>query len=213
MKRSKSAGSDVDNPTGQKAEQPDNPVKAAEEPVLDLEAGATETETVAAAAEEEATADPCQELKAALAAKENDFAVLADKYLRLAAEYDNFRRRSQKEKDALYADSIVLVIREMLPVLDSLDRAELSAAQFDNEEARKIAEGIAMIQKQVDQALDRLGVSVIESAGLPFNPDLHEAVMHVEDEDAGSLIVVNEMQKGYRRDDRVIRHSMVTVAN
>jgi len=157
--------------------------------------------------------DPCQELKSALEAKERDFNALSDKYLRLAAEYDNFRKRSQKEKEALYADSIALVVKEMLPVFDNLDRAGQAAVQYDHEGVRKIAEGIAMIQKQAAQALEHLGVSTIECVGQTFDPTQHEAVMHIEDESVGTSIVVDELQKGYRREDRIIRHSMVKVAN
>ena len=157
--------------------------------------------------------DPLTDLQETLAAKEADFQTLSDKYLRLAAEYDNFRRRSQKEKEALYSDSIAMVVKELLPVFDNLDRAGLAAAQYSHEDAKKIAEGITMIQKQVEQALTRLGVCKIECEGQTFNPELHEAVMHVEDESQGTSIVVAELQAGYRRDDRVIRHSMVKVAN
>lgn len=152
-------------------------------------------------------------LREELDAKERDFEALSDKYLRLAAEYDNFRRRSQKEKEALYTDSIAAVIKELLPIFDNLERAETAAGQYSHEEAKKIAEGITMVQKQVEQVLSRLGVSKIDCIGQPFNPDLHEAVMHVEDETVGNSIVVAELQAGYRRDDRVIRHSMVKVAN
>lgn len=163
--------------------------------------------------EEAAYEDPMKTLEKILAAKENDFASLSDKYLRLAAEYDNFRKRSQKEKEALYTDSIALVIKELIPILDNLDRAELAATESDHADVRKIAEGIAMIQKQVDQVLNRLGVSKIETIGQLFNPEMHEAVMHVEDDSVGPSTIVAELQAGYRRDDRVIRHSMVKVAN
>lgn len=159
---------------------------------------------------EETAADKLQE---ALTAKEKDFDALSDKYLRLAAEYDNFRRRSQKEKEALYTDSIAAVVKELLPVFDNLERAELSAANYSHEDAKKIAEGISLIQRQVEQSLTRLGVCKIDCIGQPFNPDLHEAVMHVEDDTVGNSIVVAELQSGYRRDDRVIRHSIVKVAN
>ncbi|HBP39077.1 MAG TPA: nucleotide exchange factor GrpE [Clostridiales bacterium] len=215
MKKSKSAGTDMPDDAGQEIPAADAAVKDKTAESAAPEATAPESgapESVAGTAPS-AAGDPCQEIKNALAAKEQDFNVLTDKYLRLAAEYDNFRRRSQKEKDALYVDSIVLVIRELLPVLDNLNRAELSASQFDNEEAKRIAEGLDMIRKQVDQALTRLGVSVIECVGQPFNPELHEAVMHVQDDNAGASVIVAELQRGYRRDDRVIRHSMVTVAN
>jgi len=157
-------------------------------------------------------ADTAQ-LQEALAAKEKDFEALSDKYLRLAAEYDNFRRRSQKEKESIYDDSIAAVIKELLPVLDNLERAELSAVQYSNDDARKIAEGITMIQKQVEQTLTKLGVCKIDCVGQPFDPELHEAVMHVEDDSVGNSVVVAELQAGYRRDDRIIRHSIVKVAN
>lgn len=152
-------------------------------------------------------------LKESLLAREKDFAVLSDKYLRLMAEYDNFRRRSQKEKESLYADSVTSVVKEWLPVLDSIDLADMAARQYETEEARQIAAGLAKIQKQVDDVLDHLCVEEIECVGQSFNPDLHEAVMHVEDETVGASMVVEEFQKGYCRKDRVIRHSVVKVAN
>jgi molecular chaperone GrpE len=159
------------------------------------------------------TADPCKDLKDALAVKENDFAALTDKFLRLAAEFDNFRRRSQKEKEGIYSDSITLIIREILPVLDSLDRACQTAAQQQNGDISKFTEGLDMIQKQVEQVLARLNVTRIDCVGKTFDPELHEAVMHVEDDSVGASVIVEELQKGYCRDDRVIRHSMVKVAN
>ena len=152
-------------------------------------------------------------LREELDTKEKDFEALSDKYLRLAAEYDNFRRRTQKEKESLYSDSIAIVIKELLPVFDNLERAELAAGQYSHDDAKKIAEGITMIQKQVEQALEKLSVRRINCIGQPFNPVLHEAVMHVEDDSVGNSIVVAELQAGYQRDDRVIRHSMVKVAN
>jgi molecular chaperone GrpE len=157
--------------------------------------------------------NPCQEYIDSLAAKEKDFTVLTDNYLRLAAEFDNFRRRSQKEKVGLFGDSVALVIREILPILDNLDRAELAAGQYKHAEARKIAEGIGMIQKSVDEVLSRLNVSRIDCCGKTFDPELHEAVIHVEDEQTGPSTVVEELRKGYRRDDKVIRPCLVKVAN
>ena len=145
--------------------------------------------------------------------REQENKSLSDQYLRLMAEYDNFRRRSQKEKEALYEDSVAEVVREWLPVLDNLDRAEFSANQYHSEEARKIAEGITMIRKQAYEILDALGVQPIDCCGQPFDPNLHNAVMHVEDESLGVSTVVEEFTKGYVRKDRVIRHSVVKVAN
>jgi molecular chaperone GrpE len=198
MKKGKSPEPQAELPVGQENPAAVNP---AEQPEL-VSGGDSST-----------AADQLQELKNSLEAKENDLAALADKYLRLAAEYDNFRRRSQKEKESLYTDSVIMVIKEWLPVLDNLDRAEMAASQYKHEDARKIAEGIAMIQRQAEQALGRLGVSKIECCGKPFDPELHEAVMHVEDDSVEASTVVAELQTGYRRDDRVIRHSMVKVAN
>lgn len=206
MKKTKSPDSNAESNMGQENTTGVNE-NATKKPAADTMSDNPEIEAG------EPVTDPVQALRDDLAAKEKDFAALTDKYLRMAAEYDNFRRRSQKEKESLYVDSIVSVVKEWLPVLDNLDRAEIAAGQYVHEDVQKIAEGIAMIQKQAEQALVRLGVSKIECCGEPFNPELHEAVIHVEDDSVGASIVVAELQKGYRRDDRVIRHSMVKVAN
>ncbi|NLM79079.1 MAG: nucleotide exchange factor GrpE [Ruminococcaceae bacterium] len=152
-------------------------------------------------------------LEAELADKEIEITALSDKYLRLMAEYDNYRKRSQKEKEAIYNDSVVQVVREWLPVIDNLDRAEFAADQYKSEDARQIADGISMIRKQVTDVLDKLGVAAIDCCGQPFDPNLHDAVMHVEDESAAASTVVEELRKGYVMGDRVIRHSVVKVAN
>lgn len=178
----------------------------------DVERADDSRQQEAAGATEQADAQ-CRELKESLLAKEKDFAVLSDKYLRLMAEYDNFRRRSQKEKEALYADSIATVAKEWLPVLDSIDLADIAAAQYQTDEARQIAAGLAKIQKQVDEVLERLGIEEINCLGQAFNPELHEAVMHVEDDSVSASTVVEQFQKGYCRKDKVIRHSVVKVAN
>ncbi len=207
MKKGKSPEPHAESPVGQQEVKTN--MASGENSGLNAEPLAEQPELTAG----DGAADPLAELKASLEAKEKDFAVLTDKYLRLAAEYDNFRRRSQKEKEALYADSIILVVKEWLTVLDNLDRAELAAGQYGHEDAKKIAEGITMIQKQAEQVLERLGVSKIDCCGKPFDPLLHEAVMHIEDDSVGASTVVEELQKGYCRDDRVIRHSIVKVAN
>ncbi len=160
-----------------------------------------------------AESDACQELKKVLAARENDFADLSNKYLRLMAEFDNYRKRSQKEKEALYDECISQVVKEWLPVIDNLDRAEQAARQYESDETGKIAAGIEMIQKQVEAVLERLGVTPITCSGETFDPNLHDAVMHIEDQSVGPSVIVEELQKGYRRQDRVIRHSVVKVAN
>lgn len=182
---------------------------AAEQVLPDEKEPAIEDKKPAEAAEE----DVAKSLRDSLAAKEKEIAVLSDKYLRLMAEYDNFRKRSQKEKEAIYAESVIQVVREWLPVLDNLDRAEWAADQYESGEARGIAEGITMIRKQVQDVMEKLGVKPIDCCGQPFDPNLHDAVMHVEDESAEASTVVEELRKGYMRDDRVIRHSVVKVAN
>ena len=131
-----------------------------------------------------------------------------DKVLRLAAEYDNFRKRSQKEKDALYGDIKANTLRDFLPVYDNLCRA-LSAETADEAYKR----GVELIYNQLMSVFKGLGVTAIEAEGQPFDPQLHNAVIHVEDETVGDSTVVQELQKGFRLGDRVIRFSMVKVAN
>ncbi|MBP1757163.1 MAG: grpE [Firmicutes bacterium] len=158
-------------------------------------------------------ADPTLVFKENLAARELELAEVSDKYLRLAAEYDNFRRRSQKEKENLYTDSVALVIKEWLPVLDSLDLAVKTMANLDTEASRTVIAGIELIQKQAIEAMARLNVTEIDCLGQTFDPNLAEAVMHIEDDSFGPSIVVDVFQKGYSRGERVIRHSLVKVAN
>lgn len=158
-------------------------------------------------------ADPTLVYKENLAAREQELAEVSDKYLRLAAEYDNFRRRSQKEKENLYTDSVALVIKEWLPVLDSLDIAAKTLANLETDANRSVVSGIELIQKQALEAMARLNVSEIACLGQSFDPNLAEAVMHVEDDSVGASTVIEVFQKGYMRGDRVIRHSLVKVAN
>lgn len=141
-----------------------------------------------------------EEQQAALAAAE-------DKYLRLAAEYDNFRRRSAKERENLFADAYADALAVFLPVIDNLERA----AQFADGES--VAKGVAMTLKGINDTLERLGITEIEAQGLPFDPEVHNAVLHVEDETLGESVVAEVLQKGYRKGDRVLRCSMVKVAN
>ncbi len=141
-----------------------------------------------------------EKLTAALA-EEND------KYLRLAAEYDNFRRRSQKEKEGIYTDAIVDAMKEILPFFDNLERA----GQY--KEAEKVAEGLAMMAKMSDGMLEKLGVERFGEKGERFDSTWHNAVMHVEDEAYGENEIAEVFQVGYRRGDKVIRFAMVKVAN
>ena len=138
----------------------------------------------------------------------DEMAVLNDKYLRVCAEYDNFRRRSQKEREALYGDVRCDVITKFLPVYDNLERA---LKQPTEDEAYR--KGVEMIMTQFTTTLEKLGVEPIECLGQTFDPNLHNAVMHVDDEEKGENEIVEEFQKGFKMGDRVIRFSMVQVAN
>ncbi len=135
-----------------------------------------------------------------------------DKYMRLMAEYDNFRKRSQREKDARYADAIIDSIEQILPIGDNLERA--LQTEVTTEEAQKFKEGVEMVMKQFKEVLAKLDVTEIEAVGNEFDPNLHNAVMHIEDETIDTNTVVEEFMKGYiYKGERVVRHSMVKVAN
>ena len=136
-----------------------------------------------------------------------------ERYLRVAAEYDNYRRRSKRELDKLFQDATCAVVCELLPVLDSFDSALSMEGVADSEANESNATGINLIYKQLTTALNKLGVEEIEALGEEFDPTLHQAVMSVEDDNAGENEIVEVFQKGYKRGDFVIRHSMVKVAN
>jgi molecular chaperone GrpE len=131
-----------------------------------------------------------------------------DNFLRLAAEYDNFRKRSRKEKEALYTDVKAETAGKFLPVFDDLERA---LANETADEAYK--KGVEMTFNQLMDVFKKLGVEEIESVGKTFDPALHNAVMHIEDAERGENEIVEEFQKGFRIGDKVIRFSMVKVAN
>jgi molecular chaperone GrpE len=131
-----------------------------------------------------------------------------DRYLRLLAEYDNYRKRSNRERDALYGDTKAEVLKSFLPVYDNLERA---LKQSTEDEAYR--KGVEMIMTQFNDVISKLGVTEIECIGKTFDPKYHNAVMHVEDETKGENEVVDVFQKGFRLGDRVIRFAMVKVAN
>ena len=132
---------------------------------------------------------------------------LADRLLRMTAEFDNFRKRTQKEKENLYKDAQAATIGSFLEVLDNLERA---AQAGDGDELSK---GVDMVITQFKSALEKMGVTEVDPKGQPFDPELHNAVSHIEDENVGENIVVNVFQKGYIMGERVIRFAMVQVAN
>lgn len=131
-----------------------------------------------------------------------------EKYLRLCAEYDNFRKRSQKERDGLYADIKADTLLKFLPVYDNLERA--LATPTADEAYRK---GVEMTMVQFNQTLEKLGITEIEALGKTFDPNMHNAVMHIEDENFGENEVVEVFQNGFKLNDKVIRFAMVKVAN
>lgn len=127
-----------------------------------------------------------------------------DKYIRLVAEYDNYRKRTQKEKSDAYTDAFTRAIVTFLPLIDNMERAL---------EYEKDNEGIKAILKQLGDVLNSLDVKAIESDGKTFDPNLHNAIMHEEDENAGENVIIQTLQKGYMLNDKVIRHAMVKVVN
>lgn len=140
------------------------------------------------------------ELEASLKAEQ-------DRALRIMAEYDNFRRRSKAEREGVWADAYADAITEILPIIDNLERAE----GFESSE--DVKNGVVMIMNSAREALKKMGVSEIEAIGCEFDPNIHNAVMHTEDESLGENVVSAVLQKGYRRGDKIIRYAMVQVAN
>ena len=145
------------------------------------------------------------DLKEKLAATENELAEQKDKYLRLMAEYDNFRRRSQKEKEGIYSDAYGEALKALLPVADNLELAVRYS------EGDKVVEGVKMVLNQLHDALTKMGIEEIETK--TFDPNVHNAVMHTEDDAYGEGEIVEVFQKGYRKGDKIIRYAMVKVAN
>ena len=130
-----------------------------------------------------------------------------DKYLRMAAEYDNFRRRSREEKQASYDGAMADTVSEILPIIDNLERASL----YDD--AEKVREGLVMISKAISSSLGALGVEEVGKIGDKFDPNLHNAVMHVDDEGYGENEIIEVFQKGYKKGNKIIRFAMVKTAN
>ena len=143
--------------------------------------------------------------------KDEQIAELTDKLKRQLAEFENFRNRTDKEKSQMYAVGAKDVIEKILPVIDNFERGLKSIPE--DQKGSPVASGMEMIYKQLITVLADLGVTPIEAVGQEFDPNLHNAVMHAEDEGLGENIVAEEFQKGYKYKDTVLRHSMVKVAN
>lgn len=142
-----------------------------------------------------------------LAAAKKETEELNEKYLRMLAEYDNFRKRSAKEREGIYADAYADALTSILPVLDNLERADAC------KESDALAKGLELTLKSFRDTLAKMGVEEIEAEGKPFDPNFHNAVMHVEDESFGESEIVEVLMKGYKKGDKVIRYAMVKVAN
>ena len=180
---------------------------AAEAATEEVKAEAQETET-------EAKPDKASKLKSenkALTAEneklKKELAETSDKYLRMLAEYDNFRRRTQKDKEGIYADAYESALSAVLPVADNLERAALCT------DGESLSDGVKMIIKQFSEALGKLGVEAYGARGDAFDPVVHNAVMQIEDEELGENTVAEVLQKGYKKGDRILRHAVVKVAN
>ena len=143
--------------------------------------------------------------------KDEKIEELTDKLTRQMAEFDNFRTRTEKEKSQMYEVGAKDIIEKILPVVDNFERGLAAVAEEDKE--HPFMQGMDKVYKQLMTTLDEIGVKPIEAVGQEFNPDFHNAVMHVEDENFGENMVAEEFQKGYTYRDSVVRHSMVKVAN
>ena len=135
----------------------------------------------------------------------------ADKYARLAAEYDNFRRRTQKEKESIYGEAAAATVMGIVPVIDNLMYAEQFGGGKDNPE--KFAEGVKLILGKLPETLEKMNVSIFGKPGDTFDPNLHNAIMHVDDDSLGEGEITDVLQCGYKYGDKVIRYAMVKVAN
>ena len=206
--------------------------KAAEEQDAAQEAAGEDTEAVAEetveeeadseASEEEALEETAEEgsekgakglfkRKPKKDKKDEQIEELKDKLTRQMAEFDNFRKRTEKEKSAMYEIGAKDIIEKILPVVDNFERGLGAVTEEQKEDS--FVSGMEMIYKQIMTTLDSVGVKAIEAVGNEFDPDFHNAVMHVEDENFGENIIAEEFQKGYMYRDSVVRHSMVKVAN
>lgn len=148
-----------------------------------------------------------KELEEALSEAEKKAAEAEDKYLRLAAEYENFRKRSKAEREGIYAEAAADAIKELLPVFDNLERATQYTAPD------KVAEGVELILKSLPDVFAKMKITVYGKAGEQFDPNIHNAVMHIEDEAYGENEIVDVFQQGYMLGDKVVRYAMVRVAN
>ena len=173
-------------------------------------AQATETkETASAEAKEPETFTVTREEMEKMEGLAGQLAALNDQHLRLMAEYDNYRKRTQKEKESIYQDAKADTIQKFLEVYDNLERAVSQEGDEDNVHKK----GMTMIFHELEGILSKLGVTVVDPVGEPFDPEKHNAVLHIEDENLGENVVSQVFQKGFLLGEKVIRHATVQVAN
>ena len=190
-----------------------DPVEETEEKAPTEETEAPET----SGKETKSEKKQAKKLEAELKEKENELAKVKaelgesnERYLRMLAEYDNYRKRTQKEKDSIYADAYSDAVKQILPVIDNL---ELAAKQSADADAAAILGGVEMILKTAVENLGKLNIKSFGEVGDAFDPNCHTAVFHVEDESLGENVIAEVLQKGYERDGRIIRYAVVKVAN
>ena len=213
------AAQEAENQEAEDTDTIDGAVEEAEDSADDEDAAEVEEETVAEEAAEEDSADEDskqEKEKRRFGKKKKDkkdekIEELTDRLTRQMAEFDNYRKRTDKEKSQMYEIGARDVIEKILPIVDNFERG--LAAVPEDEKDNPFAEGMEKIYTQLMTTLDGIGVKPIEAVGQEFNPDFHNAVMHVEDEELGENVVAEEFQKGYTYRDSVVRHSMVKVAN
>lgn len=200
----------------QEVKNPDETMEEAVEETMEAQVD----ETVAGDTEETAEAEATEETKEGKGIfkkkekkdkRDEQIAELNDKVLRQMAEFENFRKRTEKEKAAMFEIGAKSIVEKLLPVIDNFERGLATVSEEEKNGA--FAQGIEKIYKQLITELAEAGVTPIEAVGKEFNPDFHNAVMHIEDENLGENIVAEEFQKGYMYKDSVVRHSMVKVAN
>ncbi len=167
--------------------------------------------TIKACSKDRASAKELMEAKKNIEKLETELSEEKDKYLRMFAEYDNFRKRAQKEKESIYSDAVAFSVEKLLAVLDNLERA--AGVDVSSSDAQSVVDGVNKILEQAKDVFSKLGVDEIPALGEKFNPELHNAVMHGDSDEYDENTVSEVFLKGYRLGDKVIRHSMVKVEN
>ena len=190
----------------------DEPVKDENDSASVEDAAASDKASAEADNADDAGADDEEEEAAADGSEAQS--ELEARYMSLYAEYDNYRRRTQKEKENLYADAIATVTKDFLAIIDNLDRALDGAKKSDESSLEKVIQGMELVDRQAKDTLTKIGVEEIPAErGTKFDPNLHDAMMHVDDEELGEQEIAMVFAKGYKYKDRVIRHAQVQVAN